>query len=172
MPLAGVAPRRRSGGTCRRHRSLRRRQQHRAAEPHHHPRQHRQLGQLVPCTRHAHQLRQQQPRTTRYCAAKTALYNAINGISTATGAKMNIGLMLFNYNNGKANTGVAPTNLKTGNSDGSFVRYAVRPLTPPTRRRSCPRSSVSTRTTTRAWATRRTRCRWRKRGAISAGCRC
>src|SRR5213595_2040172 len=57
-------------------------------------------------------------QSTRYCAAKTALYNAVNSLDVSAGAKINVGLMLFNYNNGKANTGVAPTTLKTGNNDG------------------------------------------------------
>src|SRR6185295_1867540 len=66
---------------------------------------------------------------SRFCATKTALYNAVNSINTSAGAKINIGLMLFNYNNGKANDAVAPTAAKTGSSDGSFVRFAVQPIT-------------------------------------------
>lgn len=66
--------------------------------------------------------------STRYCSVKTALYNTVNSLNTANGAKVNLGLMLFNYNAGKANPALAPTTNMTGNSDGAFVRFAVRPM--------------------------------------------
>jgi type IV pilus assembly protein PilY1 len=69
-----------------------------------------------------------QQRATRYCAIKTALYGAINGLNTSGGGKIRIGLMFFNYNNGVANPSVAPTTSATGRSDGAFVRYAVQEM--------------------------------------------
>ncbi len=67
-------------------------------------------------------------QSTRYCGVKTELYNAVESVSTRNGAAINVGLMLFNYANGKANTANAPTTNRTGNTDGAFVRFAVQPL--------------------------------------------
>jgi hypothetical protein len=111
-------------------------------------------------------------QSTRYCAAKTALYNAINSINTSAGAKINVGLMLFNYNNGKANT---PSRRRRSRPATRTARSSGSPCSRSRRRRNrrCSASSAaSTNPATKAWATRRTRCRWRRRAATSAALPC
>jgi type IV pilus assembly protein PilY1 len=62
-------------------------------------------------------------KSTRYCGVKTALYNAVNAISTSS-VRIRIGLMMFNESGANSFSGGSPT----GSKDGAYVRYSLRDM--------------------------------------------